>query len=363
MSLYERLGLSRGADAAEIKKAYRKASLQHHPDKGGDPEKFKEIQHAYEVLSDDARKTRYDATGSDAEVQEMPQGFPGGGMPFHFDMGNLFGNMFGQGQGPPQPKRKAQKGPPKVHEISLSLEDFYKGREIKLQFQRDQFCGTCKGEGTERYEQCGGCGGSGTRQTVVTMGAGMQAMMRGPCPECSGQGKKPAGTCGDCKGLKFKTQERVLFARIMPGMRPGDTLVFPGECSDSHGFIEAGDVQIKLQDADTDGRLYRLNGDNLAIKVGITLFQSLTGFKETIKGHPGFETLELVLEPGVQNGEVVVVEGKGLPRKDGGHGALHILVSVNATAAEKATLVLKRSELVTWGQSSPDPVSTPGSSP
>jgi DnaJ homolog subfamily A member 2 len=330
-----------------IKKAYRRASLMHHPDKGGDPEKFKQIQHAYEVLSDDKRKAHYDMTGSDAEVQEIPQGgmpFPGGmhgGMPFHFDMGNLFGNMFGQGQGQP-PKRKAQKGPPKVHEISLSLEDFYKGREIKLQFQRDQFCGTCKGEGTERYEQCGGCGGSGARQTVVTMGGGMQAMMRGPCPECSGQGKKPAGVCSDCKGLKFKIQERVLFARIIPGMRPGDTLVFPGECSDSHNFVEAGDVQIKLQDADTEGRLYRLTGDNLAIKVGITLFQSLTGYKETIQGHPGFDTLDLVLEPGVQNGDMVVMEGKGLPRKDGGHGALHILVSVTATAAEKAALIEKK---------------------
>jgi DnaJ-class molecular chaperone len=125
-------------------------------------------------------------------------------------------------------------------------------------------------------------------------------------------------------------------------MRPGDTLVFPGECSDSHNFVEAGDVQIKLQDADTEGRLYRLTGDNLAIKVGITLFQSLTGYKETIQGHPGFDTLDLVLEPGVQNGDMVVMEGKGLPRKDGGHGALHILVSVTATAAEKAALIEKK---------------------
>jgi DnaJ family protein A protein 2 len=315
----------------------------HHPDKGGDPEKFKEIQHAYEVLSDEKRKAHYDMTGSDAEAQEMGQGMSGFPGPFPFDMSNLFGNMFAQGQGP---KRKAQKGPPKVHEISLSLHDFYKGREIKLQFERQQFCGTCKGEGTERYESCNGCGGSGARQTVVAMGGGMQAMMRGPCPECSGQGKKPIGACGDCKGLKFKNQERILFAKIVPGMRPGDVLIFPGECSDSHGFVEAGDVQIKLQDADADGRLYRLSGDTLAIRVGISLFQSLMGYTEAIKGHPGFETLDIVLEPGVQNGEVVVLEGKGLPRKDGGHGALHILVTVTATAVEKAALIAKRDVIV-----------------
>lgn len=348
MSLYEQLGVTRDADAAEIKKAYRRAALTAHPDKGGDPEKFKQIQHAYEVLSDDTRKARYDATGSDSEVQEMPGGFPGGfpgGMPFPFDISNLFGNMFGQGQGP-GPQRKIQKGHPKVHEIPLSLGDFYKGREIKLQFERQQFCGTCKGEGTERYESCDGCGGSGTRQTIVSMGGGMQAMMRGPCPDCVGQGKKAAGACGDCKGSRFKTQERILFARIVPGMRPGDVLVFPGECSDSPGVVEAGDVQIKLQDADAEGRFYRLSGDTLAIKLGITLFQSLLGFKETIQGHPGGESLDLVLEPGVQNGEVVVMEGKGLPRKEGGHGALHILVGVTATAAEKAILLAKRDAIV-----------------
>jgi DnaJ-class molecular chaperone len=123
-------------------------------------------------------------------------------------------------------------------------------------------------------------------------------------------------------------------------------LVFPGECSDSPGYLEAGDVQIKLQDADTDGRLYRLSGDTLAIKVSITLFQSLMGFKETIKGHPGFEDLDLILDPGVQNGEVVVLEGKGLPRKDGGHGALHILVNVTTTASERAALLEKRDLLM-----------------
>ena len=367
MTLYECLGVSRGADAAEIKKAYRKASLTHHPDKGGDPEKFKEIQHAYEVLSDEQRKAHYDATGSDAEVQGgqgMPGGMPGGfpgGMQFPFDMGSLFGNMFqGQSQGQ---RQKGQKGPPKVHEIPLSLADFYRGREIKLQFERQQFCGACKGEGTDRYESCGGCGGSGTKQSVVSMGPGMQAMMRGPCPECSGRGKKPAGVCGGCQGAKMKSQERVLFARIAPGMRPGETLVFPGECSDSHGFMEAGDVQIRLQDADSDSRFYRLSGDTLAIKVQLTLMQSLLGFSEDVGGHPGFDPLRIQLEAGVQNGEVVVVEGKGMPLKNGAHGALHILVSVTATAAEKALLLSKKEEILTWTQGTSPGASQQGPSP
>ena len=361
MSLYEHLGISRGADQAEIKRAYRKMSLTHHPDKGGDADTFRKIQHAYEVLSDESRKSHYDMTGSDTEVQ-MPGGMPGG-MPFHFDMHNLFGNMFGHGQGGPQVRRKVQKGQPKVHDISLTLKDFYNGREIKLQFERQKFCAPCKGEGTDRYEPCGGCGGSGAKQTVVTMGPGMQAMMRGPCPECGGQGKKPAGVCGECKGLKFKAQERVLFAKIIPGMRPGEVLVFPGECSDNHGHVEPGDVQIHLDDADTDdNRFYRLDGDTLAIKVGLSLMQSLLGHVEKVTGHPGYPVIDLMIPPGAQNGDVIIIEGKGMPIKNGGHAALHVLVSVTTSAADRAILLNNKDVITAWVHTSPDQSSTQDSS-
>jgi DnaJ-class molecular chaperone len=360
MSLYEHLGVDRGADATELKKAYRKMSLLHHPDKGGDPEEFKKIQHAYEVLSDDNRRRQYDQTGSDVEA--MPQGMPQG-MSMPFDMGSLFGNMFGGMN--PGPRPRMQKGPPKVHEISLSLRDFYHGKEIRLQFERQRFCDHCKGEGADKYETCRGCEGSGARQNMIMIGPGMQAMMRGPCHECEGKGKKQVGVCGECRGMKMKSQERLLSAKILPGMRPGDALNFPGECSDHPAYIEAGDVQIKLQDADDEGRFYRLEGDTLAIKLQIGLFKSLLGYKETVEGHPGHPSLELAIPAGVRHGDVIRMEGYGMPRKNGGHGALHILVSIIVSDAEKAVLASKRDEITSWGQSSPDPppASTQDSSP
>jgi len=328
MSLYQHLGVNRSADATEIKKAYRKMSLIHHPDKGGDPEEFKKIQKAYEVLSDDARRANYDATGSE-EIQ-APQG-----QPFPFDIGSLFGNMFGGGG--PRAQPKAQKGPAKMHDIALSLHDFYHGKEIAIQFERSRFCTGCKGSGVERYESCGGCGGSGTRQSVVMMGPGMQGIMRGPCPECSGAGKKSAAACGGCFGTKVKTEEKVLNIKIVPGMRPGEIITFKGECSDHPGYIEAGDVQIRLQDADEEGRFFRREGDDLGIRVTCGLRGSLLGTVEKVEAHPA-RAIEITIPAGTQNGAVVIIEGLGLPRKTGGHGALHVLVSVVASETELVAL-------------------------
>lgn len=335
MSLYERLGIQRGADAADIKKAYRKMSLVHHPDKGGDPEEFKKIQQAYEVLSDDSRRAHYDATGS--EDVSVPQG----GMPFPFDIHSLFGNMFHPGGpgGPGGPARRVQKGPPKMQEIALSRWDFYHGKDITLRFERLRFCVPCKGSGVESYESCGGCGGSGTRQTVMVVGPGMQGIMRGPCHECSGSGKKSSAACRACNGTKFKSEEKSLTVEIRPEMRPGDVITFKGECSDHPGYVEAGDVQIRLQDADDSGRFMRKGRDDLAIQISIGLKDSLLGYRERVEGHPGFPDLEIHIPPGTQNGGVVAMEGKGFPLKNGGHGALHILVSVVPTGDELARLL------------------------
>ena len=327
MSLYQHLGLDRSADATEIKKAYRKMSLIHHPDKGGDSEEFKKIQKAYEILSDEARRANYDATGSE-EIQAGPQPFP-------FDMSSLFGNMFNNGG---RQQTRVQKGPAKMHDIALSLRDFYHGKDITLQFERNRFCTGCKGSGIERYETCGGCGGSGARQTVVMMGPGMQGIMRGPCPECSGAGKKSAAACGVCFGLKFKTEEKVLNVKIVPGMRPGEVITFKGECSDHPGYVEAGDVQIRLQDADDEGRFFRREGDDLGIRVTCSLKGSLLGIVEKVETHPGKSGLEITIPAGTQNGAVIVLEGLGLPRKTGGQGALHILVSVVASETELMAL-------------------------
>lgn len=361
-SLYDALGVPRGAGADEIRKSYLTLSRKHHPDKGGDPEEFKKIQKAYEVLSDEGRRKMYDMTGSEEEGGgggpfgggggggfPFPFGFGGGGgggfpFPFHMDMDSLFGGM-GKGRSTGQGQKRPGKPAPKVQEIPISLHDFYYGKEIQLQFERQKFCESCKGEGYEKLESCGGCGGSGMRQSIVMMGPGMQGVMRGPCPDCGGKGKKASGTCGGCKGAKTKPEEKILKIRIEPGMRPGEVFVFAGACSDQADWEEVGDVHIVLQEADEDTifRRARKGSDDLEVFITVTLRESLLGGERILDGHPGFpEGCKIQIPQGIQSGEVFLTDGAGLVRRDGGKGSLRTVVTCIPTAAEKEALKTHR---------------------
>jgi DnaJ family protein A protein 2 len=354
-SLYDALGVNRDANGDEIKKAYRKAALINHPDKGGDPEKFKLVQKAYEILGDDQRRATYDQTGSEDDIPMGPPfgGFGGGGFGggfgggVPFDIGNLFG-MFGPGMPQPQGSRtRGAKAPPKVHEMPISLWDYYHGKRVKIQFERQKFCEPCKGEGAEKYDTCGGCGGSGMKQQVIMMGP-MRAISHGPCGDCRGEGKRVSAVCKGCNGKKFVSQEKVLEVGITPGMRPKEVIAFERECSDNHDFAEAGDVHIILQEADEENRFKRLAGtDDLVVSTMIGLRDSLLGCMERIAGHPGHPQGILVEIPvGVQNGEVLIVAGEGMPRKQGGRGDIRLSVSVRATDAEKSLVKAGREKLV-----------------
>ena len=362
-SLYDTLGVSSTADAAEIKKAHRKLAIEHHPDKGGDAEQFKQIQHAYEILSDDRRRAIYDQTGQDSNdaTQDFSDGIPfGGGMPFHmgpnpfggrgvpFDIGSLFG-MFGpRGPGSQTQKSPQQgKAPPKVHEVAISLADFFHGKELNIKFERQKFCEACKGSGAEKMDSCPGCNGTGTKTQMVMMGPGMMAQMQRPCEDCGTTGKRVSVVCAPCSGKKFKAQEKSLTAKIVPGMRPGETLIFPRECSDQAEFSEAGDVHITLQEADEAIQFRRVRDtDDLQTVLQISLRGGLLGCTETVHTHPAHPNgLAIVVPAGTQNGEVLRIAGEGLPQKSGGRGALHVTVMITVTAAERAVVKEKLLQL------------------
>jgi len=361
-SLYDTLGVSKSADAAEIKKAHRKLVIEHHPDKGGDAEKFKEVQKAYEILSDDRKRQIYDQTGQESNeaVQDFSDGIPfgGGGMPFHmggnpfagqgvpFDIGNLFG-MFGP-RGPGGPRQQpGGKGPSKIHEVAISLSDFFHGKELNIKFERQKFCEACKGSGAEKYDKCSGCNGSGTKTQMMMIGPGMMAQMQRPCEECSSTGKRVSVACTPCGGKKFKAQEKSLKAKIVPGMRPGETLVFPKECSDQAEFSEPGDVHITLQEADEVIQFHRVREtDDLQAVIQISLKGSLLGCTETIQTHPAHPNgLSITVPPGIQNGEVLRIAGEGMPQKSGGRGALHVTVMITVSSPERDMLKEKASQL------------------
>lgn len=345
MSLYDLLGIPSSADAAEITKAYKKSAMKHHPDKGGDPEEFKKIQHAYEVLSDERKKQVYDMTGSE-EGEMMGGGMGGGGgMPFGmggipFDLGSMFGGMFGMGGPGPQMRGvrvKRAKAPPKTHDLPLNLHDFYHGRTLEVKFEKQKFCDACKGEGATSWQTCSPCQGRGIVRQVMMMGP-IQMVNEGPCNECQGEGKKPSGACYMCSGKKTKLQEKTLQVKIEPGMKVGEVLLFANESSDDPNYMEAGDVQFVLQEADGDYGWTR-KGDDLETQVELTLGDSLLGCTKTLKGHPGYSSgLEIQVPPGFTNGEVLTVKDKGMMKRGGGVGTLHCKLHIRVTDKDRERL-------------------------
>lgn len=343
-NLYDTLGVAKSADTNEIKKAFKKLAMTHHPDKGGDPEKFKEIQKAHEILTDDRRRQIYDMTGS--EDGEAPMGGPDmHGFPF--DIGSMFGGlggMFGMGGGPqrggPRVVRRP-KAPPKVTEIPLKLNDFYHGRTFQVKFERHKFCETCKGEGATSFQSCNTCKGAGVVRQHIQMGP-MVMINEGACHDCAGEGKKASGNCYVCGGKKTKPQEKELLVKIEPGMKVGEVLVFPKECSDDPNFDEAGDVHFVLQEADGDDGWVR-KGDDLETTVTVSLADSLLGCTKQLQGHPGFpQGLEVTVPHGTVNGEVLTLVGKGMPKKGTTEfGVLRYKVTV--TVSEKEREALQRS--------------------
>jgi DnaJ-class molecular chaperone len=355
-NLYKVLGIDKGADKEEVRRAYKKLSMKYHPDKGGSEEDFKAIARAHDTLSDDRKRQIYDSTGSvDGEggEQQQPQGFPGGfpfvgmpgGMPggMPFDFGSMF-NMFGaggpQGGQPTGPRVRKAKAPPKIHEIPLTLHDFYHGRKIQIQFERQKFCSSCKGEGCKSFVPCGPCNGRGVLEHIVQIAPGMNIAQRGPCGHCNAEGRAPGPQCGTCKGKKFSTHEKSLDVEIKPGMKVKEVLVFEKECSDNHEYLEAGDVHIVLTEADDGSHPFKRDGNHLLANIQLNLTECLLGCQKTFSGHPGYtEGLVLNLPPGIMSGTTYSAEGKGMPRRpDGGHGNLLCSVKVVVTEAEREKL-------------------------
>lgn len=322
--LYEILGVSRDADSSEIRKAYKDLSKIHHPDKGGDPEKFKEVNLANEILSDDNKRKMYDMTGS-TEEGGGGGGHPFGGMGGMGGMGDFFSHMFGGGMpfgmgGPGGPggvggRRRDGKGPGKQQDIALKLADFYHGRNLSVKLGRQANCKGCQGSGGTGKETCSTCAGEGHINQVVSMGP-IQMVNRGPCPVCRGRGHQTTGRCGDCDGRGAQHEEKTLDIKIEPGMMSGNTIVFSGMCSDHPAFTEPGDVTVVLREADEDGQAaaWMREGNRLKTSITISLTEALLGTTKILHGHPGFPNgVPIEIPPGVQNMWSGTIPGLGMP--------------------------------------------------
>ncbi|TJX51591.1 molecular chaperone DnaJ, partial [Soehngenia saccharolytica] len=223
---YEVLGVSKTAAADELKKAYRKAAIKNHPDKGGDPEKFKELAQAYEVLSDPEKREIYDQYGEDA----MKEGMGGGGASHNpFDIFESFfggspfgGSAFGGGS---SRGRRQKQGEDVVHPLKVSLEELYTGISKKLSLSRNILCPKCKGKGSKSgaSSRCSGCQGSGMRVSIRQLGPGMIQQMQHVCSDCRGSGEtiSDKDKCAQCKGNKVVQDKKMLEVNVEKGMQHG----------------------------------------------------------------------------------------------------------------------------------------------
>lgn len=358
VDLYAELEVPRGADSSEIKKAYHRLSRIHHPDKVA-PErkeeatkKFQQITNAYEVLSDDEKRAYYDQTGQlpgEAPTNHPGQGMPFGmgmGMPFQFNMNDLFG-MFGGGGpgGPRRGGRRPGKVPTRKTQVPLTLRDFYHGRSLQIHLDRQRFCSDCKGDGATNIRSCAECRGTGQVNKVIQMGP-MIMQQSGPCLPCKGSGKTSGDPCKQCNGAKLLKEAATLTLNVTKGMRYGEEIVFAGESSNQEEYEEAGDVVIELIAADEDHEWVRA-GDNLTIRIRLSLGESLCGKVVSLADHPGFpDGLHIQIPAGVQNRQDICVEGYGMPRAIGsGFGDCILHISVYPTAEELALLQTKKEVL------------------
>lgn len=327
---YEILGVSKGAAADEIKKAYRKVAMQFHPDRNpGDKEaeeKFKEAAEAYEVLSDADKKAKYDRYGH-AAFGPGTGGFGGGGASNMEDIfsqfgdifgDDLFGNFFGgggRGQGGGGRRATGQRGSNLRVKIKLTLEEIAKGVTKNIKVKKYVGCNTCNGSGAKdkgSVQTCGSCNGSGqVRRVQNTFLGQMQTVTT--CPTCNGEGTTVTAKCGNCKGEGRVYGEETVSIDIPAGVQEGMQLSMGGRgnAGERGGF--PGDLIILIEE-EQHASLHR-DGLNVAYDLFISFPDAVFGTQAEVPTIDG--KAKIKIPPGTQSGKIFRLKGKGFPEVNG----------------------------------------------
>ncbi len=332
---YEVLGVSKNATKEEIKKAYRKQALKHHPDKNpGDKkaeELFKEAAEAYEVLSNDEKKARYDRYGH-AGMSGSAGGFQGGGMTMEdifSSFGDIFGDAFGGFGGFSSSRRggrRVNKGTNLRVKVKLSLQEIANGTEKKIKVSRYDTCTTCGGSGaadSNSLSTCTTCRGSGhvTRVTNTMLG---QMQTTSVCPACGGEGKTITKKCNACYGEGMVQKEDVIKINIPAGVGKGMQMTVSGKGNAARRGGVHGDLLVVI-DEESHPDLIR-EGNDLIYNLFISFPDAVLGAHVEV---PTIENnVKIKIEPGTQPGKILRLRGKGLPEVNG-YGRGDLMVNVN----------------------------------
>ena len=333
---YEVLGVSRGASEDEIKKAYKKMARKYHPDLNpGDKtaeEKFKEVNEAYEVLSDADKKARYDQYGHAGVDPNFGAGGFGGGFDGSFDFGDLgdiFGSFFGGGFGggrrtnPNAPQR----GESIRMSIAISFEEAAFGCEKAVTVERYETCDTCHGNGCApgtSPEVCPDCHGTGTVQVRRQTPMGVFATSS-PCPKCGGKGRIIHQPCKDCRGSGMVRKKKTIQASIPAGIDNGQTISIRGQGNAGKNGGPAGDLMITIPVRPHE--LFRREGTSVLCEAPITFTQAVLGAELEIPTIDG--KVKYTLPEGTQSGTTFRLKGKGIPSINGrGRGDQYVTVYI-----------------------------------
>jgi molecular chaperone DnaJ len=334
--LYETLGVSKGASQDEIKKAYRKLARQYHPDANpgdaGAEERFKEVQSAYDVLSDAEKRKQYDRFGA-ANGRPGPGGFRSDAEGFDFadlgDLGDIFGGLFGA-RGRAQQQQRGQRGSDLEVEVRLSFEDSLKGVETTIPVELETACRECGGSGAKPGTAptlCPECRGRG----VKAENQGLFAFSQ-PCPRCRGNGTVIEDPCPRCQGAGRERRTKRYTVKIPAGVKDGSRIRLRGKGEAGWGGAEAGDLFVVTRVAPS--KVYSRRGDDLVVEVPVTYPEAALGAQVQVPTPDGPVTVKV--KPGTTDGTLLRVKGKGAPKlKGSGRGDL--LARVKLTVPKKLT--------------------------
>lgn len=332
---YEVLGVARDASDEDLKKAYRRCAMKHHPDRNpGDAAAeaaFKECKEAYEVLSDGAKRRTYDAHGHAA----FEHGMGGGGGPGGPDMGDIFGDIFGNifgGGG----ARAARRGADVGYVMELDLEEAVAGAEKRIEIPSLAACEPCKGSGSAdgKVDTCTTCGGRGN----VRMQRGIFAMQQA-CPACGGRGQTIKNPCTECHGAGRIEEEKVLSVKIPAGVDNGDRIRLTGEGEAGPPGTPPGDLYVEVRVREHD--IFQRDGDDLHCEVPIRISQAALG--DTVRVPTLHGEAEIRIPAETQTGKLFRLRGKGVKSvRSRSEGDLYCRVMVetpvNLTAEQRELL-------------------------
>jgi molecular chaperone DnaJ len=329
-NLYDTLGVAKNASADEIKKAYRKLAREHHPDQGGEEARFKEIQGAYDVLSDPEKRKRYDTFGQGNG--RGPFGGAGGGAGFQeFDLGDLFGGLFGGGGGfgrqrAPQPERGADL----QTEVHVSFEDALAGVQVPVRANLETACHACGGTGAEpgtAPTTCPECGGRG----VVSDSQGLFSLSH-VCPRCRGNGTIVEHPCRTCRGSGRERVQKTFQVKIPAGAKDGTKVRLKGRGEQGRNGGPPGDLYVVARVAGSP--LYERRGSDLIVEVPVSYADAALGASLEVPTPDG--PISLKVPAGSQPGKLLKVKGRGAPKLKGG-GKGDLLARVKLTVPQKVS--------------------------